>query len=248
MKLRLVLLLALTLGLVLRSAPATLVDAALSSATDGRLRVLDARGSVWSGSGTFASLAADGRSAQPWLRGEWHTGLDALASGGLRWRLTENERTVVDLRLGAGGIDIGRMSFDAPLRALLDSVPHPVARAGWRGAIELASPGARCGWHGECTGTALLTWIGAGVDLVPERRFGDYELSIDADGRRGRFALRTIAGELRVDGAGGWEENGRPRFSGRVEGPAEIVGRLPNIMDGTVFPTADPAVAEIHLR
>lgn len=234
--------------LALVRAPATLVDQVVAGATDGHLRVLQAEGSIWNGRGVFASLSADGRSAQPWLSGEWRAGLEHLLTGRLGWRLAENGRDVLRIELHPGGIDIVEVAFDAPLKPLLDSVPHPVARAGWRGAVRLTSPGWACDWQRACTGTARFTWIDAGVELVPGRRFGDYELSATARGDNGTLEVRTLSGDLMVDGEGGWDAAGHPRFAGRVQGPPEIVSRLPNVMDGVAFPTDDPAVAEVVLR
>ncbi len=248
MMLRLSLFMLLLAGLLLAWAPASLLDAALARASDGRLRLLDASGSVWSGAGTFASLSSDGRAAQPWLEGHWRAEFGQLLAGRIGWRVSELDATVLQLRLAPDGIEVTEADLDAPLRPLLDSIPHPLARAGWRGSARLSTPGWRCGWRGECQGSALLTWIDAGVELVPGRRFGDYELAASARGRAGTLQLRTLAGELRIDGQGGWSENGRVRFEGRVEGPPEIVGRLPNVMDGIAFPTGKPGVAEIRLR
>lgn len=248
MKLRTLFLLAALLALLLRFAPATLLDRAVSAASQGRLRVLQAQGSLWNGHGVFASLAADGRSAQPWLPGEWHTEFDNLVGGVLGWRLSENHRTVLHLRIRGGGAELTELAVDAPLRALLDSIPHPLARAGWLGAVRLESPGWACDWLGACRGSLRLTWIGAGVELVPGRRFGDYELNAQARGKSGQLQVRTLSGELKIDGKGGWDENGRPRFSGRIMGPPEIVSRLPNVMDGVAIPTEDPAVVELELR
>ena len=243
------LLFAAALGaLVLWRMPATVLDRAVADATDGRLRLLDAHGTVWAGSGTFASLSGDGRAAQPWLQGRWHTEFGALATGRLGWRLDERGKTVLQLRLMPSGVEIVRADLDAPLRALLDSIPHPLARAGWRGAARLETPGIRCDWRGACNGPARLQWSDAGVDLVPGRRFGDYELNATARGNSGSLDLRTLSGELRIDGQGGWNERGRIFFDARVEGPAEIVGRLPNVMDGIAHPTDLPTVAEIRLR
>ncbi|MCB1914188.1 MAG: type II secretion system protein N [Rhodocyclaceae bacterium] len=234
--------------LVLWRMPATVLDSALAGASDGRLRLLDARGSVWSGSGTLASLSGDGRAAQPWLQGHWRTEFGGLASGWLGWWLREQDRTVAHLRFSAGGIELVSAELDTPLGPLLDSVPHPLARAGWRGATRLTTPGIRCDWLGACAGPARLVWTDAGVDLVPGRRFGDYELRATARGRSGTLSLRTLSGELRIDGEGSWNEQRRLRFDGRVEGPVEIVGRLPNVMDGIALPTDSPTVAEIRLR
>lgn len=236
------------LALIAAWAPATLLDAALARASDGRLRILEAEGTLWSGHGTFASLSPDGRAAQPWLVGHWRAEFAQLAGGRLGWHLEQRGSTVLQLALSSGGVDILQADFDAPLKPLLDSIPHPLARAGWRGAAHLETPGWRCDWQGACEGSLRLTWLDAGVELVPGRRFGDYELSATARGHEGTLQLRTLSGELRIDGSGGWNAQGRPRFDGRVEGPVEIVSRLPNVMDGVAFPTDRPGVAEIRLR
>ncbi|MCB1906267.1 MAG: type II secretion system protein N [Rhodocyclaceae bacterium] len=244
-----ILLLVLALAVLgLWRMPATVLDRALAGSSDGRLRLLDAAGSVWSGSGTLASLSGDGRAAQPWLQGHWRAEFAGLLAGRVGWRLSERDDTVVHLQFTPGGIEIVSAALDTPLGPLLDSLPHPLARAGWRGAARLESPGIRCDWQGACTGPLRLTWIDAGVDLLPGRRFGDYELTATARGKAGSLIVRTLAGELRISGDGGWDERQRLRFDGRIEGPAEIVGRLPNVMDGIAFPTGSPEAADIRLR
>ena len=241
-------LLVLLAALLARFAPGTLLDAGLSAVTDGRLRILHASGTLWSGEGTFASLTADGRSAQPWLSARWEAEFDQLTSGRLGWRLSESDRTVLRAQLGPDGAELSEAAFDAPLKALLDSVPHALARAGWHGSARLESPGWFCDWQRRCRGSLRLEWIDASADLVPGRRLGDYEVSATASGRSGRFSVRTMDGEIHLNGEGGWNDQGRPHFKGQVKGPAEIVSRLPNVMDGVAFATDDPGVAELVLR
>lgn len=230
-------------------APATLLDAALQRATDGRLRILAASGSVWRGEGTFASLTPDGRAAQPWLTAGWDTEFGSLLTGALEWRLVERAgATVLRVRVRPGGVEVVEADIDAPLKPLLDSIPHPIARAGWRGAARLQIPGWQCDWQGQCEGRLKLAWQDAGVELVPGRRFGDYEITATAKGNAGTMDIHTLSGEVKVNGNGTWQQGKRPRFDGSVEGPVEIVGRLPNVMDGVAFPTRNPAIAEIRLR
>lgn len=236
------------LVLIAIQAPATLLDAALARASDGRMRVLSAEGTLWAGQGTFASLSPDGRAAQPWLVGRWTAEFAELPGGRLGWRIGQSGRTVLRLAVASDGVEIVQADIDVPLKPLLDSIPHPLARAGWRGAAHLESPGWRCDWHRACDGRLRLTWLDAGVELVPGRRFGDYELTATARAHAGTLDLRTLAGDLRIEGSGGWDEHGHPRFDGRVEGPVDIVGRLPNVMDGVAFPTGQPGTAEIRLR
>ena len=228
-------------------APASLLDGVLADATGGRLRLMQSSGSVWHGSGIFVSLAPDGRSAQPWLAGSWASEFDFL-SASVAWRLEEAEQIVLRITLDPRGVSISRAALDAPLRALLDSLPWPVARAGWRGVLRVDSNGIGCDWRQECHGNAQLTWLDAGVDLLPQQRFGDYEITAEATGRDGSFQVHTLGGDIRIDGQGGWSLDGQPRFSGEVSGPEAIVGRLPNVMDGHAFPTGDPQRVKIDFN
>ncbi|MBX3684713.1 MAG: type II secretion system protein N [Rhodocyclaceae bacterium] len=236
---------ALAIALATLAAPASLMDTLLSNATDGRLRLMHTSGTLWHGKGDFVSLAPDGRSAQPWLAGSWGSELDP-ASAGIAWRLEEAGQIVLRLALGPRGISISRAALDTPLRALLDSLPSPIARAGWRGVLRVESEGIDCDWERACRGTAQLTWLDAGVDLLPQQRFGDYEVLARAAGHDGRFEVRTIGGEVRIGGQGGWNTDGRPYFHGEVSGPEAIVGRLPNVMDGYAFATGDSGRVSIE--
>ena len=244
---RLLLVTALVLSIAVTMAPASLMDRVLARATDGRLRLMHTSGTVWHGSGVFVSLSPDGRSAQPWLSGTWASELD-LTGASIGWRLEEAGQTVLRVTLGPAGMSVTRAALDAPLRALLDSLPSPIARAGWRGVLRIESNGVTCGWNQECHGTARLTWLDAGVDLLPQQRFGDYEIDAEARGRLGSFEVNTLGGDIRIDGKGGWDAQGQPRFRGQVSGPAAIVGRLPNVMDGYAFPTADPKRVRIDFN
>ena len=242
---RILLVAALAIALATLVAPASLMDSLLANATEGRLRVMHTSGTLWHGKGLFVSLAADGRSAQPWLSGNWQSEFDPSAAR-IAWRLEEAGQIVLRLALEPRGISITRAALDTPLRALLDSLPSPIARAGWRGMLRIASEGIDCDWNQDCHGTAQLTWLDAGVDLLPQQRFGDYEVLARAEGHDGRFEVRTLGGEIRIGGKGGWSSDGRPYFHGEVSGPEAIVGRLPNVMDGYAFATGDSGRVSIE--
>lgn len=244
---RLLFVVLLAVAIIVVAAPASLMDVLLAKATGGRLRLMQTSGTLWHGSGVFVSLAPDGRSAQPWLSGNWASELD-LSSASIAWRLEEAELIVLRVALDPSGISVSRAAFDAPLRALLDSLPSPIARAGWRGVLRIESEGIGCNWRQECRGNAQLTWLDAGVDLLPQQRFGDYEITAEATGQDGRFRIRTLGGDIRIDGQGGWRLGGSPRFNGEISGPEAIVGRLPNVMDGYAFPTSDPKRVKINFN
>ena len=231
--------------LLVAHAPASLLDRALAQASAGRLRALGAEGSLWHGRAQLASVAADGRSAQPWLAAQWRTALEA---GALEWRLSEGAREVLHLRLGWDGVALGGVRLDAPVGALLGALPHAYAQAGWRGALRVTSPGWRCTWHADCSGEATLEWVGAGLDLLPRARLGDYRVSVRAAGRGASVHVLTLDGELRVAGAGSWEAGARAQFSGEVSGPPEIVDRLPAVMGDAARRTGDAARVRIELR
>lgn len=245
---RVALALLLLCAFVVARPPAVLVDRALAAASDGALRALAAQGTAWNGQATLASVAPDGRSVRPWLVLTWRTEVGEILRGGLGWRVMEGDRQVLRLRISFGGVEISGMRLEAPAGAVLGSLPHAYARAGWRGSLRISVAQWHCNWGGECHGETRLEWSGAGLDLLPRQHFGDYEMNVAGRGKGGLLRVRTLRGDFGVNGAGGWDLERRPHFNGEVRGTPEIITRLPNVMDGFVHPTGDPTRALIELR
>ncbi len=233
---------------VLATLPATTLDGALAAASDGRLRLLAAQGSLWRGQGLLAGVAHGSHVSRPWLAATWEVDFGELARGGIAWRVSTGKGQVLRLRLSPAGVEISGVSIDAPLDALLVPLSHGLARAGWRGWLQVTSPAWGCDWQGQCRGEARIRWSGATVDLLPGQRFGDYEAIIKGVDGGGEFGVRTLAGQLAISARGGWQNGGRPHFRGEIHGQPIVIGSLPSIMNGIASPTANPSRARIELR
>ncbi|HRD33748.1 MAG TPA: type II secretion system protein N [Rhodocyclaceae bacterium] len=238
MKLRIMVFLLIASALFVAHLPAALMDGALARISDGKLRIAAARGSVWQGSGLLA--ISDGQRRLRAMRTiDWRFGI-APRMLGLTLVLQEHGRPQADLRLGIGGIAVERLALDLPLDLVAASIAHPVARAGWRGRLVLASDGLSCDWRQTCEGALRVRWHDAGLDIVPERKLGTHEIRFTALGRAFDIAVNTLDGDIRVDGNGRLEPGRAFSFSGSVEGDPEIVDRMPNIMDRNARLTDTP--------
>lgn len=209
--------------------PATLMDGMVAQWSNGKLRVAATSGTLWHGAGLLA--ISDGqRQLKAQRTVAWRFGL-APGTVGLSLILEEHGQPQADLRLAVGGVAIEQLALDLPLDLVAASIAHPVARAGWRGRLVLASDGFSCDWRQACEGALRVRWHDAGLDIVPERALGTHEIRFAALGRAFDITVNTLAGDIRVDGSGRLEPGGALSFEGSVEGDPEIVDRMPNIMD-----------------
>jgi general secretion pathway protein N len=201
------------------TAPATLLDAGLQSASQGRLRLAEARGTLWSGSGQIEIRDTGGRAGVAqnlsWrllpaslLRGRLvcEVGLDrADRSFPLTLSFTRIELANADVRLPAAVLGLGVPKL-APLGLTGEVLIHVARLSLARDAVE---------------GNVTLQWRAAGSTLTPVSPLGDYELRLDGEGRTIHAYLRTVAGPLRLDGKGSWTRNHNPAFLAMASVPAQ---------------------------
>ncbi len=192
------------------TAPATLADAALRNASAGSLRLADARGSLWSGSGWIEIRDASGQSGAArdfsWrvapaslLRGQLvcEARLEgAIAPFPVTLSLSRIQVANADLRLPAAVLGLGVARL-APLGLTGDVLIHVASLSVARDAM---------------AGNATVKWLAAGSVLTTVSPLGDYEVGLDAEGRTVRANLRTLEGPLRLDGKGSWTHGGNPEF------------------------------------
>lgn len=186
------------------TAPASLLDAGLQRNSDGRLRLVEARGSVWSGAGRIEART---------------TGSPVDAAGDLSWQVRPwsflRGRVAFDVAIGQSGapftlaflpaaiiIENADVSIPAALLAL--GVPQlatlqPLGRVRIR--VQKLSIARQ-----RLTGGALLQWRDAGSGLTAVKPLGDYEIVVTGRGREVGSTLRTLAGPLHLAGTGTWEQ------------------------------------------
>jgi general secretion pathway protein N len=200
---------AYAIGLI-AAAPATLVDAGLQRASDGRLRLAEAQGTLWSGAGQIEIRAAGGRTgvakSLAWLvlpasllRGHLVCEVE-LDQAARRFPVTISlsriELAGADINLPAAVLGLAVPKL-APLRLTGDARLH----------VESLSVG-----RGGMQGNATLQWLAAGSALTPVSPLGDYELRLKDEGAMVHASLRTLHGPLQLDGKGSWAKGGPPVF------------------------------------
>lgn len=206
------LLAAYALGLA-ATAPATLFDAALRSASEGGLRLAEARGTLWSGTGRIEARDASRRGgvakALAWrfvpqsllrARAEFEIGTD------------ESSRRFL-VAIAPSRIEIADADVILPAELLGLAVPK-LAPLRLAGELTLRVARLSIADRGGVQGGATLQWRGAGSALTPVAPLGDYELRLEGSGTAVRASLRTLAGPLRLEGSGSWTPGANPAFLG----------------------------------
>ena len=204
---------------LLAFAPATLVDARLESASGGRLRLAQAQGSLWSGSGWIEVRDAQGKAGIA-QRLAWRV----LPASLLRARLEvelELDRAArrFPVTLSLSGIEIERAGMRLPAAALGLGMPK-LAPLRLSGEMLLEVPQLSFA-RGRLQGEATLRWHAAGSALTSVAPLGDYEVRFKASGAGVHAALSTLEGPLELEGKGGWSNGGAPSFAATARVPAQ---------------------------
>ena len=220
----------LAIGLVIytvalvATVPATLLDASLQRASHGRLRLAEAQGTLWSGSGQIEIRDSGGRTGvaksfvwrvvpESLLRAHLVCEVGLGQSGKLfpvTISLSRIELANADISLPAAVLGLGVPKL-APLGLTGDVLIHVASLSIARDTME---------------GNATLQWRGAGSTLTPVSPLGDYEVRLDAEGRTVHAFLRTIEGPLQLDGEGSWTQGNNPAFLAMARVPPEHQDQL----------------------
>ena len=204
---------AYALGLI-ATAPATLIDARLQQASAGGLRLAEASGTLWSGTGQIEVLDANRRTgigrSIAWrvrpaylLRGKllYEVALDhAVQYFPVTISVSRIEVTDADINLPAAALSLGVPKL-APLGLTGDMLVHIARLAIGRGLVQ---------------GNATLQWRGAGSAFTRISPLGDYELRLEGDGAAVQASLRTLQGLLQLEGQGSWTSGRNPVFQGHA--------------------------------
>jgi general secretion pathway protein N len=205
-------------------APATLIDARLARASDGRLRLAEADGSLWSGAGWIEIRDAQGRAGVA-KRIAWRV----LPQSLLRGRLVAEVELDQALKpfpvtLSLSGIEILEAGITLPAAALGLGMPK-LAPFRLTGEVLLKIPRLSLE-RGRMDGDATLQWRAAGSALTPVSPLGDYEVRFKAAGPAMQLALSTLEGPLQLDGKGAWSNGSAPSFFATARVPAQLQEQL----------------------
>ena len=234
-----------SLAAVALFAPAAWLAQAVNQATEQRLMLADARGTVWRGSAVVVLTGGAGSRDASALPGrmQWTLGLDGAALA-LRARQACCIQDELLLRLLPG---LGRLRVELPVppgtQRLLGQWPAAwLAGLGtpWNtlqpsGTLALSSGGfAAEAVQGRWifTGGAELELRGMASSLSTLETLGSYRLSLqgDARGDAARLQLSTTAGALQLRGSGSWTAS-KLHFSGQASAAPGAENALSNLLN-----------------
>lgn len=216
-------LLAIGLGVyalvLIATAPATLVDAVLQHASQGRLRLAEARGTLWSGSGQIEIRDAGGRAGVA-RNLSWRLVPELLLRARLACEIGLDQSTrPFLLTLSFTGIELANADISLPAAVLGLGVPK-LAPLGLTGDVLIHVANLSIA-RDAVEGNATLQWRTAGSTLTSVSPLGDYEVRLDGEGRTIHAYLRTVAGPLRLDGKGSWTRDRSPEFVAMARVPQQ---------------------------
>lgn len=226
-------------------APARWLALALDAATAGQLQLPNARGTVWDGEADLLLTGGAGSRSQTalpqglrWqLRPAWTEGSPAL-----RLRLNAPCCTPDPVTLTAAPRREGLHLRLDPLQSLwpaevLTGLGTPWNTLRLEGRLALQSTGVDLQWvagRSRVQGQLQIEVHDAASRLSILRPLGSYRITLEAPagGERATLALRTLRGELQLQGEGQWV-GGRLRFRGEAQaapGREEALTNLLNII------------------
>lgn len=204
-------------------APATLLDAGLRHATEGRLRLARARGTLWSGDGVLEVRDETGHAVGKDL--SWSLQTHALWRGRLDFTVAiDHAGERFPVRLSMRGIELSNADFSVPASALGVAMPQ-MAALGPRG--ELAFHIAKFSRVGDAlSADAVVTWKDASSAVTAVAPLGSYELRFNSVAGALNATLSTLNGPLRLDGHGAWRGSGALELSATARVDARYRSQL----------------------
>jgi general secretion pathway protein N len=228
-------------------APAQWLALVIENATDGRVQLQHARGTIWHGSGQWVlSPGPGGRHALAlpqrllWqMHPDWE--------GGLQWVLhaecCQQNPWIFEIspRLTGWQIRLQANQSHWPL-AWLSGLGAPWNTIGLQGQALLHHSHMQLTWesgHWTLTGSAKLTLQDVSSDLSTLKPLGKYELTLEG-GEQPLLQLRTLDARLQLQGKGHWQ-NGHWLFSGEAQasqGHEQVLGNLLGVLGQRQGPKA----------
>ena len=229
-------------------APATWLAGALHRATDERLLLADARGSVWSGSAVAVLQGGPGSRDASALPGRLHWKLSP-AWGGLTLTLRQACCLQGELRLALQlelqGMALPSLRIDLPARPegigqwparALEGLGTPWNTLQLGGVVRLVSPAlklesAQGRWVVE--GRADMELVSVSSRLTTLETLGSYKLTLTGDAATpgtSQLSLTTQDGALQLSGQGTWGPGG-VRFRGEASAAATDEAALSNLLN-----------------
>lgn len=231
-----------TLVAVPAFAPAVWLSSLVSAASEGRVLLADARGTVWSGNAIVVLTGGPGSRDASALPGrlQWEVGLSGL---GLALRLQHacclNGTLALLVQLGIGSVALTVPAQPAGIgqwpAGWLAGLGTPFNTLQLGGSLRASSQGIRIEWvqgRVRLEGGVELELAGMSSRMVALETVGSYRLSLSgAAGSEGPvLTLSTLGGPLQISGTGQWT-GARLRFRGEAAAEPGAEAALDNLLN-----------------
>ena len=191
-------------------APASMVDAVLKRASEGRLRIADTRGSLWSGSGQLQILDATHQAGMT-KNIVWQLQPAFLLRGHLACEIElDSNAKRFTVTVSRASIELADADIGVPA-AILGIASPQLAPFGIGGDLIVHVANLMVG-NGHVQANGTVVWRAASSVLTRVSPLGDYELRFAQSGAVMTTVLRTLDGPLQIDGSGSWQQGARPAF------------------------------------
>lgn len=230
------------LGLVLVLlffAPAHWLAAAVYEGTSGRVQLVEARGTVWTGSARLLLAGGAGSRDSALLPGQidWRLRPGWLALN-LQLRADCCTTTPLQARLSGSWTGTALEVSDATSQwpaALLAGLGTPWNTVQAEGSLQLSTKSLSVKWFEgrlAVAGNADLTALGLSSRLSTLKPMGSYRLRLNGNsgGGTATLELSTLEGSLQLTGSGRWI-GPRLRFSGVASAAPEREAALANLLN-----------------
>ena len=217
-------------------APAAWLAAALLEATQGRVNVVEARGTVWSGSGRLLLAGGSGSRDSAALPGriDW-TLRPTWAGASLKLRAVCCTPSPLHARVHWGwdaqDVRFDNSSSEWPT-AILAGLGTPWNTVQAEGSLQLTTQDLvikRFDGRLSLSGNAQVRAVDVSSRLSTVRPMGSYQLLL-AGGASPTLELSTLSGTLKLSGTGNWV-GPRLRFSGVASVESELSGAFTNLLN-----------------
>lgn len=209
---------------LIATAPATLVDAGLQRASDGKLRLTEAQGTLWSGSGLIEIRDASGRIGLAKLLA-WQFRPGSALRARLGYQVEFGQESIpFPVTIFWSRIEFKQADIRLPAAALSIGIPK-LAALDLTGDVNLHVTSLSLGRY-SVLGNATLQWLTAGSALSPVSPLGNYELRLSGIGHEVHATLHTLQGPLQLDGQGSWASGQNPVFLATAYTPPEFQQQL----------------------
>jgi hypothetical protein len=205
---------------VVVEAPATLVDRQLDELTHGRLRVGDAAGTIWNGSGALILLPYNAR-----VPVQWHIDALPLLRSRLRGTLGRDlrespmESSPATFDLSADDFVVNRLVIALPAEAILRATDAPALITAAGGTVDVRAD-AFAMRRGVFDGGFIARWQGASLPGPrPEVRVALGDVRLDGVGNGGEIkgALSNVGGDIEITGTVSLAATGATRVEARLK-------------------------------